>query len=368
MDGDFPHPERSAPRAALAAIAPYQPGMSVAGARSRHPGRGFAKLSSNENPHGPSPKALAAAAAALASAATYPDSRSASLKRALAAHLSADPAKIVVGPGSEALIDYFFRAYLGEGDVLLLSRPTFPSYEIFARSAGAAILDVPRRTDFSLDVEGVIAALASAPKALALCSPNNPTGNRTPRADLARIIAATPLSTVILMDEAYAEFHGEASVLALLQSWGGVFLLTRTFSKAYGLAGLRIGYGLTSDPEVGEAFDRLRPAFNLTSASQAAAEAALADSGHLKAGVAAVIAERERLQVGLAAAGIAYVPSEANFVFVRAPVALEATFEALLVAGVIARPIPFGEGWLRISVGLPQANDAVVAALAALAR
>ena len=362
-----PLSRRARARAALAAIAPYEPGMTPARARRRFGPLDYVKLSSNENPFGPSPRAIAAAAAALGEANLYPDSTSATLRAALSQHLGVAMDRLAAGPGSEALIDYFFRAYLSPGEALLLSRPTFPSYEIFARSAGAVIIDVARDDAFAIDVAAVRAALAARrPRALALCTPNNPTGNATAHADLAAILEATDHQTVVLMDEAYAEFVGQGSALDLLEAWGGVFLLIRTFSKAYGLAGLRVGYGIASGPEVIAAFDRLRPAFNLTSASQAAAIAALADHDHLLAGVGAIIAERERMHIALDAMGVIHTASEANFVFVRSPGPTETVFERLLAAGLIARPIRVREGWFRITVGQPADNDRLLAALAEL--
>jgi histidinol-phosphate aminotransferase len=363
VEADAGRPE---PRAELAAIAPYEPGMTPALAARRFGPRSYAKLSSNENPWGPSPLAVQAAIHALAHPETYPDSTSGALRQALADHLGAPLERVAVGPGSEAIIDYVFRAYLSAGDALLLSRPTFPSYEIFALSAGAEILDVPRNAAFEIDVAAVRAALARRPKAMAICTPNNPSGNRTSRADLAAILEATPRQTLVLLDEAYAEFHNEDSALDLLEAWGGTFLLTRTFSKAYALAGLRVGYGVVSHPEVIDAAEQLRPAFNITSPSQAAAVAALGDQAHLRHDVAAIVAERERMQARLAEMGVFHTPSEANFVFVRSPIPLDDAFAKFLAAGVIVRPIRFAPGYFRITVGQPAENDRVLAALAAM--
>ncbi len=324
-------PHRPRPRAALDAITPYEPGMTPELASRRFGPLAYAKLSSNENPFGPSPRALEAAAAALADTRSYPDSTSTALRQALSDHLGVAFERVAAGPGSEALIDYFFRAYLSPGDALLLSQPTFPSYEIFARSAGARIVDVPRDSDFALDIEAVKRALRRRPRVLALCTPNNPTGARTSRRDLADILESTPLDTVVVLDEAYVEFHDEGGALDLLEAWGGVFMLTRTFSKAYGLAGLRVGYGVVSGTEVIDAFDRLRPAFNLTRASQAAAIAALADQDHLRRGVEAVVAERMRMERALTEVGVFHTGSQANFVFVRSPGPIEAVFERAMV-------------------------------------
>jgi histidinol-phosphate aminotransferase len=361
-------PQRPRARAALDAISPYEPGMTPELASRRFGRRAYAKLSSNENALGPSPRALAAASAALAETRSYPDSTSAALRRALSEHLGVPFDRVAAGPGSEALIDYFIRAYLSPGDAILLSRPTFPSYEIFARSAGARIVDVPRDSEFAIDVEAVRRALRGRPRVLALCTPNNPTGNRISRRDLSAILGATPLETVVLLDEAYVEFHDEGGALDLLEAWGGVFLLTRTFSKAYGLAGLRVGYGIASGAEVIEAFDRLRPAFNLTRPSQAAAIAALADQDHLRRGVETVVAERARMERALTEAGLFHTPSQANFVFVRSPGPIGAAFERLLAAGLIVRPIPVGDGYFRITVGTRADNDKMMAELTAMAR
>jgi histidinol-phosphate aminotransferase len=355
-------------RKALDAIVPYEPGMTPELARRRLKRPTFAKLSSNENPFGPSPAAIAAAIGALSDAGSYPDSTSLTLRQALSRHVGAPLERVAAGPGSEALIDYFFRAYLSPGDALLLSRPTFPSYEIFARSAGAEIIDIPRDETFAIDVAAVRRALSARPKAMALCTPNNPTGNRTTRSDLKAILEATPLETIVLLDEAYVEFHDEGGALDLLEAWGGVFLLTRTFSKAYGLAGLRVGHGVASGPEVLDAFDRLRPAFNLTSVSQAAAIAALGDQAHLRRGVEAVTAERARMEEALTEAGLFHTASQANFIFVRSPQPLDVAFERLLAAGLIVRPIRFGAGYFRITVGEAAINDRVLDELLAMSR
>jgi histidinol-phosphate aminotransferase len=352
------------PRAAVTAISPYQAGMTPDLARRRFGHRAFAKLSSNENPYGPSQRAIEAASDVLTQLEFYPDSSSAALRQALATHVNRPPERIVTGPGSEALIDYFLRAYLEPGERLLLSRPTFPSYDIFALSAGATIVDAPRTAAFELDVAAIASALRKAPKAMVLCSPNNPTGNRTSRRDLGAILDATPTATLILFDEAYFEFQDEASALDLLEDWGGVFLLVRTFSKAYGLAGMRVGYGVASGPEVVGALDALRPAFNIASPSQAAAIAALADQGHMRAGVARIAAERDRIEARLREAGVVHTPSMANFAFVRCRDSLASTFDRLLRAGLIVRPIPIrGEAWLRITVGKPADNDDLLAQL-----
>ena len=273
-------------RGTLAGISPYEPGMSPETAALRFGAQTFAKLSSNENPFGPSPRAIEAAMAALAHPETYPDSTSTRLRRALATHLDVAFERVAAGPGSEALIDYFFRAYFEPGDALLLSRPTFPSYEIFARSAGAQIVDVPRTAGYDLDIEAIRAALRRRPKALALCTPQTIRPATAPRAPTWPPFSTRPRwRPSSSSTRPISSFTTEGGGLDLLEAWGGVFLLyPHLFQGLWtgGFAGrlrrrLRAG-GHRRLP------DRLRPAFNLTTVSQAAAIAGLADQGSACAG------------------------------------------------------------------------------------
>jgi histidinol-phosphate aminotransferase len=228
-------------------------------------------------------------------------------------------------------------------------------------------VDAPRTRDFDLDVDATVDMLGrERPKLLILCSPNNPTGNAIAAADIARVLAATSHATFVMFDEAYFEFNDSMDVRALLERWGGHWLLLRTFSKAYGLASQRIGYGLASDEQIVGYLDRLRPAFNVTALSQIAARAAWADTSHLERTVALTVAERERLQAALADRQIRHTPSKANFVFVECRVPVGQAAERLLSQGLIVRPVPIGpNGWLRITVGLRPDNDRVIAELPA---
>jgi histidinol-phosphate aminotransferase len=257
------------------------------------------------------------------------------------------------------------RASMEAGDLLQVSSPTFPLYGLVAGAMGLAMQDVPRLANFDLDVAAVIAALqARAPKLLIICTPNNPTGNAISDAELEQILAATPKDTVVLYDEAYYEYNDPSDALSRLDAWGGPYLLTRTFSKAYGLASMRVGYGIASSAEMVGYLDRIRPAFNITSLSQVAALAALGDTEHLAHVVRTTRAERARVAQALDELQIRHAPSQANFVLVesRRPVAEAA--DQLLSEGVIVRPVPIGQnGWLRITIGRPQDNDRMLAAL-----
>lgn len=356
-------------RAALETVQAYRSGMTLAEAGRRTGRDTFSKLASNENLLGASPTVAVAVQAALASPEIYPDPYCEALRAALGQRLSVDPARIVVSPGSEALIDYLFRAVIAPGETILMSSPTFPAYEIFAKCAEASLVDVPRLANFDLDVEAFKVEAAKGPKLLVLCTPNNPTGNAMSGVDIAEILAVTPRSTMVFVDEAYREYHEAFDTFTLLEAWGGPWVSARTFSKAYGLAGLRVGYGVASSAELVGYLDRLRPPFNVTAISQAAAVAALADVEHLERTVALTIAERGRVETALDAMGIEHTRSQANFVFLRSPAGPEATTERLLQEGLIIRPTPVAGGWVRITIGRPTDNDRLIAALpAALAR
>ena len=356
-------------RAALETVQAYRSGMTLAEAGRRTGRDTFSKLASNENLLGASPTVAAAVQAALTSPEIYPDPYCEALRAALGQRLSVDPARIVMSPGSEALIDYLFRAVIAPGETILMSSPTFPAYEIFAKCAEATIVDVPRLANFDLDVEAFKVEAAKGPKLLVLCTPNNPTGNAMSGVDIGEILAVTPRSTMVFVDEAYREYHEAFDTFTLLEAWGGPWVSARTFSKAYGLAGMRVGYGVASSAELVGYLDRLRPPFNVTAISQAAAVAALADVEHLERTVALTIAERGRVEAALDAMGIEHTKSQANFVFLRSPAGPEATTERLLQEGLIIRPTPVAGGWVRITIGRPADNDRLIAALpAALAR
>ena len=352
-------------RPALEGVSAYKAGMTLAEAARRAGRTDLSKLASNENLLGASPMVTHAVQAALASPEIYPDPYCETLRAAIGERLDIDPARIVMTPGSEALIDYLFRAVLAPGDSVLLSSPTFPAYEIFGSCAEATFIDVPRLANFDLDVEAFKVEAAKGPKLLVLCTPNNPTGNAMTQGELIDILAVTPLQTVVFVDEAYREYCLELDVLGALKAWGGTWVSGRTFSKAYGLAGLRVGYGLCSSAELVGYLDRIRPPFNVTAISQAAALAAWNDQEHLERTVALTIAERGRVEAVLDAMGVERTQSAANFVFLRSPAGAEATAARLLQEGLIVRPTPVPGGWVRITIGRPADNDRLIAALPA---
>lgn len=362
---DTASPTRPPFRASLDSIRAYQAGMSLEEAGRRYGRDDFVKLASNENLFGPSPKVYEAIKA-VAALELYPDPYAEKLRGAIAEGLGVDVGRVIMGSGSETLVDILFRATLEPGDLVQLSSPTFPLYFLVAGAIGARISDVPRKGNFDLDVEATAAALrANPPKLLVLCNPNNPTGNAITDEELQAVLAATPKDTVVLYDEAYYEYNDPSDALARLDAWGGHYLLTRTFSKAYGLAGMRVGYGIASSAELVGYLDRIRPAFNIPSLSQAGALAAWGDRAHLEQTVASTRAERARIEQALDELQIRHAPSQANFILIESSKPYQEAAETLLSRGVIVRPIPIGDnGWLRITIGRPQDNDRMLAELA----
>lgn len=346
-------------RTALDGVRTYAGGMTLKRAAQLKPGLQFAKLASNENLLGPSSEVAPAVRAALGESNLYPDPYCEALRDAIGERLRRPASRIIVGPGSEALIDYLFGAVLETGEDVLISSPTFPRYAIVATALGAQLRDVPRRPDFALDVPAVTAEIRRAPpRILVLCTPNNPTGNALSAEDIEAILEVLPQDSFVLFDEAYHEYAGDVGAIGLLERWGGPFLVTRTFSKAYGLAGMRVGYGIAASAEIVERMDRLRPHFNVSNLAQAAALAAWRDQSHLASVVDLTLSERAAIEAALDDLGVPRTASGANFVFVRAARDLAVTADLFLSAGLMTRPAPVGEqGWLRISVGRPKDNE-----------
>ena len=355
-------------RAATAGLQPYNAGLSAELVRRRYGVAEVVKLASNENPFGPSPKAAAALAGALAAVAVYPDPHVGALRAAIAGRLGVAPDRLVFGNGSEDIAGIVCRAFLDPGDRVVLSSPTFSVYADFSTVMGARIVDVPRRADFSLDVAAVCRALTPDVKLLFLCNPNNPTGTMIPAADFAALCRAPGPSTLVVADEAYVEYArleaGYPDSLAVLEGIAAPWLVLRTFSKAYGLAGLRIGYGIASGPEIARQIDMVRTAFNVNHLAQAAALAAWDDAAHVERTVVHNAGERARVAGALRARGLAPAASAANFLYVDVGRNAKAVAEALLSRGVIIKPWAGAwERFLRVSIGTAAENDRFLAAL-----
>ncbi len=349
-------------------VPPYNAGLSAEVVRARYGVARIAKLGSNENPLGPA-AAVATALAAAPSVALYPDAGCGALRAALAARLALDPARLVFGNGSEDLIAVLSRVLLDHGDEVVTITPAFGLHVICPQSLGATVRCVPVRPDWAIDVDGLIAALTPRTRLLMLSNPSNPVGSALDAREFERLLAALPAHTLLVWDEAYHEYAaadpGYPDCLALLEGAGHPFVLLRTFSKAYALAGLRVGYGICSEPALAALIDRLRNPFNVNALAQAAALAALADRAHLHASVQHVVEERERVRGRLIALGLAPAPSLANFLFFDCGHDAAALGERLLRRGVITKPWrePGYTRCLRVSIGSRDDNDLFLDAL-----
>lgn len=341
----------------------YNSGLSAEYVRARYGVDQVAKLGSNENPWGTSPRVLEAIVRSVADAALYPDPNSANLRDALAGRTGIAPERFAFGNGSEDLISVCSHAFLAPGDEMVTITPSFGLHVIYAQAAGARVRTIRVNPDYSVDVRGMIEAINSRTRLLIFSSPSNPVGCTITGDDLRRILAALGSDTLLIFDEAYFEYAARESTypdfLKILERFGASWILLRTFSKAYGLAGLRIGYGIASHASLIDVVDRARTPFNVNRLAQAGALAALAEETYAADCISRTLRERERLRLALMALGYACPPSVANFLFFDAREDASQLAERLLPCGVIVKPwreAGFTEH-IRVSIGLPESNN-----------
>jgi histidinol-phosphate aminotransferase len=324
------------------------------------------KLASNENPLGPSPKAIAAARAVLGDSNRYPDGGTHALRHTLAERRGVSPEEIFVGLGSSEIIDLAARVLLRTGLQGLTSEGTYAPFSVAIRASGAELVLVPQR-EFAFDLKAMATAITPKTALIYLANPNNPTGSAFRREEFEEFLAAVPDGVLVVLDEAYIDYALSMDLRQSVETYRKRknLLILRTFSKVYGLAGLRIGYGI-GRPELLSAMNRLRTPFNTSGVAQAAALAALDDNEHVTRCIETNATERKRLSEGLARLGFRPVPSEANFVFMVVGPEAKALSDDLLQMGVIVRPL----GWMgfpeaiRISVGTAEENDKCLSAVA----
>lgn len=359
-------------RPEIADLEPYTPilPLDVLAARLGLPVDQLVKLDANENPYGPSPRALQAlaqgdpAVGGLAYA-IYPDPNQAALRQALSAYTGQPAERIICGAGADELIDLILRLCIAPGDRVIDCPPTFGMYAFDTGICGGQVVRVTRRPDFSLDVEAIERAAAdSGAKLLFLTSPNNPTGNPTPPEQIERLLR---LPLLVVVDEAYIEFASDPGVSAWVGRYQNLAVL-RTFSKWAGLAGLRVGYGLVPD-WLAQQLWKIKQPYNINLAAQLAAQASLEDLAHLRHIIARIVAERSRL-FGLLQErdNLAPIASEANFILCRVTRGSAADLkQALERQGVLVRYYhnPLLRDYIRISVGTPAQTDRLIAALRA---
>ena len=349
----------------ILAIPPYVPGKPVEELERERGIRHSIKLASNENPLGPSPKALVALRQALASVHRYPDSAGFELTRKLAARLRLEPGQIVLGNGSDDVIAMLVRSFLRPGDEVLMPRPSFQMYEIEARAAAAVPVEVPLK-DFRTDFGAMAARLTPRTRMVFVNTPHNPTGSLVTRSELEAFIGLLPEHVLLVLDEAYIEFVRDPAGPDSLDyvKAGRPVVGLRTFSKVYGLAGLRIGYGLMA-VEVAGVLNRVRQPFNVSLPAQAAAAAALDDAEFLRDTLRVVHQGVDYLHAALTEMGLECRPTQSNFLMFRVPGDARRVFEGLLDRGVIVRPLA-SYGYpdrIRVNAGLPEENRRFIESL-----
>ncbi len=325
----------------------------------------LARLGANENPLGPSPRALAAVQAALGAIHRYPDASGAALKHALAgrAGLSAD--HVMLGNGSDELIMLICHALLGVGDEAVLAQGSFISYVRRIQAQGALAREIPLR-NMTHDLPAMAAAVTPQTRLIFVCNPNNPTGTTVGAAELMAFLDQIPDHILVVVDEAYLEFMTRPDppdLLPLIRNGRDNLLLLRTFAKIHGLAGLRLGYAF-GVPALIAYLERARPVFNVNALAQIAGLAALDDEEHLSRSLAHAAASRALLGDGLGALGLTVIPGETNFIAVAVDndqeVAAELRLRGFLVTPLTGWGLP---GWLRISFGTDEENRALIAAM-----
>ena len=317
------------------------------------------KLASNENPYGPSLKAVEAVSAEALQLHRYPDPRGHDLRQALAAHHGVPPEQLCLGNGSNELIDLICRVFARRGEHVVFGHPSFPCYRIGSVAQELSFTAVPLRDHLHWNVDDLLDAVTPKTKLLFVSNPNNPTGSYIAKGDLARLLRSLPERVLAVIDEAYVEYadaHDFVPSTELRDTRDRLAIL-RTFSKAYGLAALRVGYVLGT-PELVTNLNRLRAPFNVGTPGQVAAKAALSDEAHLRASVEATVRDRARLSESLQAAGLRVAPSQANFLLVDVHRTGRAVYDALLREAVIVRAMPEPlESWIRVTVGKPEDNE-----------
>ncbi len=348
----------------IEALRPYQGGKPVEELFREQGIRDAVKLASNENPLGPSPKAVEAARRALGEVHRYPDGAAFRLRSAIAEFHGVSLDEVVHGNGSNEIIELLVRTFTTPEHHIVFGQPAFSMYRVVVAAHNVEGTAVPTTPDLVHDLDGMLAAVRENTRLILIDNPNNPTGTYVGKQKLEAFLRAVPSDVIVVMDEAYFEYADAPDYpdsLALRDLRERLVVL-RTFSKAYGLAGFRVGYGI-GPVEIMRYVNRLRAPFNVSVPSQEAAIAALADAEHLERAVKTNAAERRRLTEELNCRGFAATPSQANFVLADFGQDPNALYEKLLTRGVIVRPIPGLASSLRITVGTPQENSRFLEAL-----
>ena len=346
-------------------LRPYQPGKPIEELERELGIAGITKLASNENPLGPSDASLKAVSACISELSRYPDGNGFVLKQALVNNLSVDLNQITLGNGSNDVLDLIARAFLSPGDEAIFSEFAFAVYPIATQSVGAVAVEVPAM-NWGHDLSAMLDAVTSKTRVVFLANPNNPTGTWFSEQTLVRFMDQVSESVIVVLDEAYFEYVEEGAYtngVALVTKYPNL-IVTRTFSKAYGLAGLRVGYGI-SHQDIANLLNRVRQPFNVDLPALVAATAALSDTDYLKKGCKVNSDGIAQLYQGFESLQLEYIPSVGNFVCVDFKENAQPIYDELLRKGVIVRPVANYKmpTFLRVSVGLHRENEKFLIAL-----
>ena len=358
------------PQRGLDAIRPYVPGKPIEEVIREYGIDDVIKLASNENPLGVSPKALKAIREAASQAHLYPDAASYDLRSAISAHFGVSIDEVAVGNGADDLILQISMAYLEDEDEVVISRSSFPIYDSYAAAMRAKIVKTPLASGYRIDLDAMADAITDRTKLVVACNPNNPTGTIVTAGALDTFVRCIPEKVLIVVDEAYIEMVDSdffPDALQYVREGRPNLVVLRTFSKVYGLAGIRLGYAF-AEPATIAALLRVKMIFNVSVVAQAAGIAALQDAEFLRRSVEANRVGRDRLCRGFDRLGLEYAESHTNFVLVRIGARATRIQEGLLKKGIIVRPCTAYDlpEYLRISIGTPEQNDRLLDALEAL--
>ena len=346
-------------------LVPYPPGKPIEELEREMGITGSIKLASNENPLGPSPLAIQAMMENMKTLNRYPDGSGFYLKSKLSSKFGLPQAQIVIGNGSNELIELIIRTFLSPEEEVIQPFPTFLVYGKIVTGGGGKMVSIPL-SDFGIDLEAMKAAITPKTKVIFINNPNNPTGSALSKDEMASFLKSIPQDIVLVLDEAYIEFVSDSSVaqgLDLLADYP-LMVVLRTFSKLYGLAGLRIGYGFASE-QIVDYMNRVRQPFNANALAQVAATAALDDTEFVSRTLEVVRDGLSYLYSQLDDLGLEYVPTQTNFFLIKVPSGAKKTYELMLKEGVIIRAMDsYGlEDYIRVNVGLPEENERFIQGL-----
>ncbi len=357
---------RSLAKKSIHTIKPYVGGKPIEEVKREFRLKSVVKLASNENPYGPSPKVVQAIANAARELNRYPDGDCFYLREALAKKLKVNPKQFIFGNGSDEIIVFAARAFLKPGDEVVIAKPSFLIYKLASKIEGAKIKEVPLNKDFRYNLAAMKKAVTRKTKIVFLGNPDNPAGWYFTAHEIRAFLKGLPQNTLVFIDEAYYEYVAQkdyADSLKILRSNKNV-IVTRTFSKMYGLAGLRVGYGI-AHPEVVDYLDRVREPFNVNTLAQVGAVAVLKDKAYYKALARKIERQRQYLYKNLRALNLSFVESCTNFILIKVGTRASSIVRALLKKGVIVRDMSaWGmKDYLRVSIGKATENKKFIKAL-----